>query len=304
MTLAATGKLDTILVATDFSETAEASLDWAIDLAKRHGASIDLVHSLALPNEVSDYIPSSHSMTEELQRAALNRLDESASRARNQGVEVKPELLLGLPSRNILEAAETDPAADLIVIGTRGLTGIRHLLLGSTAERVVKNAKCPVLSVHPHDVEQHRPLETVLVPTDFSEDADLAITAAARLLPAGGEAARLILLHAYALPFEYTAYGTIPTSFDYLADTEGEALEKLNAKAAELAEAGLQVDVVAKEGYPPDAIVDEAKSSGADLIAMGTQGRSAIANLLLGSTAERVVQHAGCPVLTVPRPVE
>ena len=304
MTLAATGNLNTILVATDFSETAEAGLDWAIDLAKTHGASIDLVHALTLPNQVADYVPSPQVMSDELQQAALRRLDESAGRARDRGIEVKPELLLGLPSRSILEAAESSPAADLIVIGTRGVTGIRHLLLGSTAERVVKNATCPVLSIHTGDVEQHRPLETVLVPTDFSEDAELAIAAAVRLLPRGGERARMILLHAYYLPFEYTAYGAIPTSFDYLADTEGEALERLRAKANELAEHGLEVEVLAKEGYPPDVIVGEANAANVDLIAMGTQGRSAIANLLLGSTAERVVQHAGCPVLTVPRPAE
>jgi nucleotide-binding universal stress UspA family protein len=206
-----------------------------------------------------------------------------------------------MPSRSILTAARTDPAADLIVIGTRGLTGIRHLLLGSTAERVVKNSKCPVLSIHPEDVEKHRPLQTILVPTDFSEDAELAIAGAIRLLPAGVQGARLILLHAYHLPFEYTAYGAIPTSFDYLADAEGEALEQLKSKAAELAEEGFEVEILAKEGYPPDVIVEEAKKAGADLITMGTQGRSAIANLLLGSTAERVVQHAECPVLTVPR---
>lgn len=304
MTPEGSGKLNTILVATDFSETAEAGLDWAIDLAKAHGASIDLVHALVMPNEAADYIPSSHHLGEELQQAALNRLDESAGRARDRGIEVKPELLLGLPSRNIVKAAAASPAADLIVIGTRGLTGIRHLLLGSTAERVVKNAKCPVLSIHPNDVEKHRPLETILIPTDFSEDAELAIAAATRLLPAGGTKARLILLHAYHLPFEYTAYGAVPTSFDYLADAEGEALEQLKTKAADLAEEGLTVEVVAKEGYPPDVIVGEAKAAQADLIAMGTQGRSAIANLLLGSTAERVVQHAECPVLTVPRPAD
>lgn len=304
MTPEGSGKLNTILVATDFSETAEAGLDWAVDMAKAHGASIDLVHALVMPYEAGDYTPSSHHMTEELQRAALTRLDESAGRARDRGIEVKPELLLGLPSRSILEAATSTPAADLIVIGTRGLTGIHHLLLGSTAERVVKNAKCPVLSIHPNDVEDHRPLQTILIPTDFSEDAELAVAVATGLLPEGSSGARLILLHAYHLPFEYTAYGAVPTSFDYLADTEGEALEKLKTKAAELAQEGFEVEVLAKEGYPPDVIVGEAKAANADLIAMGTQGRSAIANLLLGSTAERVVQHAECPVLTVPRPAD
>ncbi len=296
-------RLSTILAATDFSETAEAGLDWAIDLAKAHGARIDLVHALMMPNQMGDYLPSPPDMSEQLRQAALARLDESAARARDRGVEVQPELLLGLPSRAILEAAEAS-SADLIVVGTLGLTGIRHLLLGSTAERVVQRAACPVLTIHPGDVEQHRPLRSVLVPTDFSHDAGVAIEGALRILPPGGETARMILLHAYHLPFEYTAYGAIPMSLDYLADSEGEALEKLEAARAELAQDGLEVEILAKEGYPPDVIVEQAEAAKVDLIAMGIQGGSALANILLGSTAERVVQHAGCPVLTVRRPAD
>ncbi len=294
-------RLSTILAATDFSETAEAGLDWAIDLAKAHGARIDLVHALMMPNQMGDYLPSPPDMSEQLRQAALARLDESAARARDRGVEVQPELLLGLPSQAILEAAEAS-SADLIVVGTLGLTGIRHLLLGSTAERVVQRAACPVLTIHPGDVEQHRPLRSVLVPTDFSHDAEVAIEGALRILPPGGEGARLILLHAYHLPFEYTAYGTIPMSFNYLEDTEGEALEKLGAIKTTLAQDGLEVEILAKEGYPPEVIVEQAEAAKVDLIAMGIQGGSALANILLGSTAERVVQHAGCPVLTVRRP--
>ena len=239
-------------------------------------------------------------MNDELRQAALARLDQSAGRARDAGVEVQPELLLGLPSQTILEAAKAS-SADLIVVGTLGSTGIEHMLLGSTAERVVQRATCPVLTIHPGDIEQHRPLRSVLVPTDFSDDAELAIDAALRILPAGGDVARLTLLHAYHLPFEYTAYGTIPTSLNYLEDSEGEALEKLEAARTELAQDGLEVEILAQEGYPPDVIVETAESTKADLIAMGIQGGSAISNLLLGSTAERVVQHAGCPVLTARR---
>ncbi len=294
-------KLGTILVATDFSDTAEAGLDWAIDLAKAHGARIDLVHALMMPNQMGAYLPSPEDMNEQLRQAALGRLDESAVRVRDAGVEVQPELLLGLPSQTILEAAAAS-SAELIVVGSLGTTGIKHMLLGSTAERVVQQASCPVLTIHPGDVEQHRPLRSVLVPTDFSHDAELAIEAALRILPAGGEVARMTLLHAYHLPFEYTAYGPIPTSLNYLEDSEGEALEKLEAKRSELAQDGLEVEILAQEGYPPDVIVETAKATGADLIAMGIQGGSALSNFLLGSTAERVVQHAGCPVLTVRRP--
>jgi len=287
--------MKTILVATDFSDTAQSALDWAIELAQPHGACIDLVHALPLLSRSADYLPSPPDMNAELNAAAVKRLDKTAARVRDRRIEVRTHLITGLPSEKIVEAAAT---ADLIIIGTLGLTGVSHLLLGSTAERVVQRAPCPVLTVHPGDIDQHRQVKTVLVPTDFSDNAQLAIRAALTLLRPQNEERRLLLMHAYHLPFEYTAYGTIPTSFNYMKDVEGECLEKLQAIAAGIDEENLSVEVVAIEGYPPDTIVAEANRAAADLIAMGLQGRSRLAHLLLGSTAERVIQLAGCPVLT------
>lgn len=289
-----------VLVATDFSQTARAGVDWAIEIAKDHGARIRLVHGLLLANRMTDYVPAPPDFTAALQAAAAARLEEVCDHVRSAGIEVSSDLRLGLPSQAILEAVREE-GADLLVIGTRGLTGVSHLLLGSTAERVVQHSTCPVLSIHPGDEERRRRIRTVLVPTDFSRDAESATTAATRLLGDDVEGARIVLLNAYHLPFEYTAYGTIPTSIDYTRDVEGAAQEKLAEIAAALAEDGLTVETRAIEGYPPEVIVDEAETAGADLIAMGTHGRTGLAHLFLGSNAERVVQNAKCPVLTVRR---
>jgi nucleotide-binding universal stress UspA family protein len=293
-------QIKSVLVATDFSETARAGVDWAIEIARDHGARIRLVHGLLLAHRMTDYVPAPPDFTEALQAAAAARLEEVCDRVRQAGIEVSSDLRLGLPSQAILEAVREEEA-DLLVLGTRGLSGVGHLLLGSTAERVVQHSTCPVLSVHPGDHERHRRIRTILVPTDFSRDAELATAAATRLLGDDVEGARIVLLHAYHLPFEYTAYGTIPMSVDYTRDVEGAAQERLAEISAALADSGLEVEVRAIEGYPPEVIVDEAESSSADLIAMGTHGRTGLAHLFLGSTAERVVQHANCPVLTVRR---
>ncbi len=294
-----------ILVATDFSETAQAAIDWAVEIARPHRAKIHLVHGLTLPTTIPDYLPGNVDLGEEVRRAALARLAESAARiAADGGVEVEPDLRIGIPSQAILEA-EAAIHPDLIVVGTRGTTGLTHLLLGSTAERVVQRANCPVLTVHPKDAGHHRPIRTVVVPTDFSTDADQAVTTAGRLLHRLQRELKMVLVHAYHLPIEYTAYGPIPTSTNYLQVVGEEAKERLDAMAAELAggPSGLEtrVETVCREGYAPDVIVAEAEAFGADLIAMGTHGRSGLAHLLLGSTAERVVQHAPCPVMTVRR---
>lgn len=293
----------TVLVATDFSDTAQAGIDWAVELARTHQAQIVLVHGVMLPNRATDFVPSPPDLTEKLQEAASGRLNEAAERASGRGAEVITDLRIGLPSQAILEAAE-ERAVDLVVLGTRGLSGLQHLLLGSTAQRVVQHAKCPVLTVHPGDIDQHRQIRTVLVPTDFSRDAELSTSVALDLLAKQPGETTLVLLHVYHLPYEYTAYGSIPTSLDYFKDVEGAAEERLRDLAEPLASEGLSVKTVAREGYPPEVIVGEAEAIGADLIALGTHGRSGLTHLLLGSTAERVVHHASCPVLTVRRQEE
>jgi len=296
-------KLERLLVATDFSATARSGLDWAIEVAKTHDATIDLVHALLVPNRATDFVPSPPDFSESLQEAASGRLSEVTEEVKQTGVSVNSELRLGVASQVILQAA-SDLDSDLIVVGTRGLAGLKHLLLGSTAERVVQQAPCPVLTVHPGDIDQHRRIRRILIPTDFSEDASSIHEAALTLLGELKPDAGIILLHVYHLPYEYTAYGAIPTSLDYFKDVEGAAEDRLAELAQPLRERGVSVETMAKEGYPPEIIVDEAENAGADLIAMGTHGRSGLAHLLLGSTAERVVQHAKCPVLTVRRTSE
>jgi nucleotide-binding universal stress UspA family protein len=295
-----TAALAQVLVATDFSETAEAALDWAVAIARHHGARVHLVHGLTLPSPLPDYVPSGADFGQELHRIAQAKLEETAARVRQTGLAVDLDVLVGVPSQVIVRAAE-EAGADLVVLGTRGLTGITHLLLGSTAERVVQRCPCPVLTVHPGDRGRHRTIRTVVVPTDFSGGAGEAARRALRLLAPLDGGAHLVLVHAYHLPIEYTAYGPIPTSVNYLSDVGADAQERMDRMAKELAREGLTVETATREGYAPDVIVEEARERDADLIAMGTHGRTGLAHLLLGSTAERVVQHAPCPVMTVRR---
>jgi len=291
-------KLGTVVAATDFSTTADVALDWAMALARQHGARLCLVHALTLPAPLPDYIPSGNDFGQEMHQIALRKLEETAQRVREAGLEVELEVPIGVPSQVICRVAE-EAGAGLVVIGTRGLTGITHMLLGSTAERVVQHAPCPVLTVHPDDGDFAEPVRTILVPSDFSPHAEAAARVARAYLCAAGAPAKLVLLHAYHLPIEYTAYGPIPTSVNFMADVGADAIEQLDLAAAELRAEGLEVETVAREGYAPEVIVDEAEARGVDVIAVGTHGRTGIAHLLLGSTAERVVQHAKCPVMTV-----
>jgi nucleotide-binding universal stress UspA family protein len=298
-----------LLVATDFSQTADAALEWASELARLQGARLELIHAVTVPPSFDlDAVPGmpagpGYGFVEEVQEKALARLGQAAVGLRDRGTHVSTHLGVGVPSAAIVQRAEEVKAAG-IVMGTRGLTGLRHLLLGSTTERVIHRASCPVLTIHPSDVGRHRPIRTILVPTDFSQDAELAITAAHRLLAPVDRDARMILVHAFNLPIEYTAYGAIPTSIRYLEDAGLESERLLEEMRQRLLREGLEVETVAREGDPALVVAEEAERGGADLIAMGTHGRSALRQLLMGSTAERVLQHAPCPVMTIRRPEE
>lgn len=293
------GNLRTVLAATDFSAAADNALAWAEGIARAHGATLELVHALNLPLVAAETVAPTAEFLSEVEDAAKRRLTETVAQLKGRGCNVHARLSAGQPSQVILDLAH-GLSPDLIVLGTRGLTGFQHFLLGSTTERVVQHAACPVLSVHP-DNRPGGALRTILVPTDFSEDADLAAAAAQRLLACEPDA-RLILVNVYNLPIEYTAYGPIPLALNYLEDVGAEASARLDEKAAALRRAGLSVDSVIREGYAPEVIAAEAEHCQADLIAMGTRGLSGLRHLFLGSTAERVVQTANRPVLTVRRP--
>jgi nucleotide-binding universal stress UspA family protein len=136
-----------ILCPVDFSPSSERALDFAVDLAKALGAELDLLHVYQLPVYA---LPDGAMMagpefttrvTTESQRA-LTELCES----RASGVTTKTHLIEGIPYREIVRMGE-DLGVGLIVVGTHGRTGLRHLLLGSVAERVVRSAKVPVITV-------------------------------------------------------------------------------------------------------------------------------------------------------------
>jgi nucleotide-binding universal stress UspA family protein len=140
-------------------------------------------------------------------------------------------------------------------------------------------------------------VRTILVPVDFSKHAAPVIEWAAHL--AEEHESRLVLFHAYHLPVEFQQLEGAYLPPEFWTNVKSEAETTLEGHASELRKRGLQVDVVVREGYPATAIEEEAERQDADLIVIGTRGLSGLKHLLLGSIAERVVQKAPCPVLTV-----
>jgi nucleotide-binding universal stress UspA family protein len=140
-------------------------------------------------------------------------------------------------------------------------------------------------------------VKRILAPIDFSDNTPAILEWAAHLAEEHGGA--VTLLHAYHLPVEFQQLEGAYLPPDFWSSVRGEAETSLERHAAELRKRGVDVEVVVCEGYAGTVIVEEAEARNADLIVIGTHGRSGLTHLLLGSIAERVVQKAPCPVLTV-----
>lgn len=131
-----------IVVPVDFSEASERALRYAIDLAARLGAEIHLVHVWQL----SAYASPASELARGMERDLARDLEQLAARHAGSGVLLHRHLRLGIPYVEICQAAR-ELEADLIVMGTTGKTGLEHFLLGSVAERTVRSADVPVLTV-------------------------------------------------------------------------------------------------------------------------------------------------------------
>ncbi|HEB89383.1 MAG TPA: universal stress protein [Deltaproteobacteria bacterium] len=290
--------IERVMCAIDFSETADLALRHATEIARRTQARLVLGHVIE-PLPVVSYpilmVPPDGEL--ELRRLATDRLEARAAALREAGLVVETRLEQGPPGPMLVELS-TEIGADLCVVGTRGLSGFEHLLFGSTAEYVVRHSASPVLTVHPGDEPLDRPMENVIVPTDLGPDSGEAIDLVVMLF-AGREHPRVTLLFAdrpvpYLEPFQHE----ILEEWHAPDTRKGEVESKLAPLADRLRAAGFEVESEIRDGPPVKVIVDLAEERGADLIVMNTRGRSTLAELFLGRTTKRIVQHAPCPVLT------
>ena len=279
-----------ILVPTDRSDPARRALEQAADLAARYDATITTLHvvdtrELGGGPEMDERTAAARAELD----AAIDDLD----------VEPTPEAAVraGIPSEEIIDYAD-ESGTDLIVMGTHGRTGVRRYLLGSVAEKVVRLSDVPVLNVHPAAVDVGAvPYERILVPTDGSDEASVAVDCATDLATTYGAA-----LHAVSV---VDTGGMAPdVQFDVIMDQlRNRAQAAVEAVAADATEAGVEdTQTAVLEGRAHDAIRSYADESGTDLIVMGTHGRSGLDRYLLGSVAEKLVRTASVPVLTVRLP--
>jgi nucleotide-binding universal stress UspA family protein len=285
-------RFENILFATDFSAAADQAIPYVKNIAKHYQSKLLALHVRpAVVNPMTQ--PSTWAIDIEYARSVdqQNRDQLSAT-------------FEGLPAEVIIEEGEILPSInktiqkyniDLVVIGTRGRTGIGKLLLGSVAEEILRNVTCPVLTVGPHaDTTPGTRAEfrEILYATDLSPESARAASYAISLAHEFG--ARLTLLHVVSESHP----GDLVTWSD-VQESSKELLRKLVEPEAQ----GLKkLEYFVERGDPAERILDVAHLRQVDLVVLGTRvpkGVPGAATHLPGAIAHKVVARAGCPVLTI-----
>ena len=293
-----------ILVATDFSPHADAALKQGVWLAERTGAKVTLAHSL--PNirrllESASYegkkdflYGEGSAFHHEVERESLAKMRQMLERAQIASDLVHPITLLGAPHLQITNAIQSD-GYDLVLAGTRGMSPWQQFLVGSTAKRLVRN--CPS-SVWIVKGESHAPPKRVLAATDFSDVSRKAVKEAVYI--ANQAEAELHLVHVIdSLDATEEILSRIPDGSSLRNEVNHEARRRLDDFVASLNLGTRPVQLHMSYGTPWQEIDLLIKHLHVDLVVLGTIGRSGIRELLLGNTAEKILDSCDCSILTV-----
>ncbi len=274
-----------ILAATDFSAQAHLAALRAAVLARELGIRRCVLLHVAPRRTFSpaDRARVMRHLQQELARQAR------ALKAQT-GVAFAPRLAHGVVVETLARQAER---FDLVVVGAQGAHPIRDFAIGTSAERLLRKIARPVLIVKREPAGAYR---QVLVPVDFSNAARDALGLARQVAPG----AELSVLHAFDVPFEGKLRVSGVAEEDVLRYRRQAREQARSGMEALLGKAGEGVQRLVAHGYPSKVIPRIQAEIGADLVAIGKQGRSALEDLLLGSVTLHTLAAADCDVLVVP----
>ena len=297
-----------LLLTTDFSAYARRAYFPAVRLAQELGAPIRLLHVAQSPQEYTTAPLFGGNWLESDLQALRDRLEGEARRLRRRGVSVETVLCAGSPGKEIIEMAGECVG---IALATHGYGGAKGRLFGSTATRIIREARTTLLTVGP--AAKDGPVERVLVPIELLESPCDAVLD--ELWRMGRHPIQIELYHALIWPLFVRAEPALgdhvatPKSSVVLADAQ----KRLEALAAMVREGPARIGggrvvikatvtaVVEAAQRAPVAIADRIRAMDADLVIMSAHGTHGLTRLLVGSVTEEVIRRAACPVLTYPR---
>ncbi len=275
-----------ILVPVDFSKPAMNAAEVAADIARKTGAQVILLH--VIEEIVGDSVKvtgdtgvgktwESKVYTVKLVEKAKKQLAKLAEDPRFEGVRTRTELRLGTPYHG-MNAIISEQKVDLVVMGTAGRTDLESMIIGSNTEKVVRSARCPVLTVQ--DKPANKVFKDIVYATAMSKDEEVFSRIVRATQKVYDSTIHLVRINT---PGNFQRDAVVKK---YMADF---------AKKLQLKNFTINVfnDITEEEG-----IIYFAESIGADMIAMATHGRTGFAHVLAGSIAEDVVSHSKRPVLT------
>lgn len=288
--------LNRLVAATDLSAPARHAVERAASVSQATGAQLDLVH-VATPAPIERLRRLAGQIPSDLEKRMLdaphNAMQELAKAvARRHGVTAQVHVASGSLLAELRQHTETINA-DLVVLGARGASFMRHMLLGSTADRMVSRATRPMLVVKQ---APHEPYKTVLVPVDFSAASLRSI----RLAQAVAPGAALILLHAFDVPFEgMMEFAGVQTDQiqQYRANAHQEARQNMEALCLQAGLNPALTPALVMHGNPSLVLVQQEQEFDCDLIVMGKQGESSVEDMLLGSVTRYALAQSQCDVL-------
>ena len=284
-----------LLLAAESSEFSEGAIREAISLSKRCGSKLTALSVIESNPEFGSMAPA---ILEKMEKEVLTHLDSVKARARQEGVACETITYEGEDSYKYIVEEAVKQKSTMIIMGRRGKKGFRRLVMGSTTAWTIGHAPCSVLVV-PRAAQVE--FKSVVVATDGSKYSAVAASEAIGIAKRNN--AKLTALA--VVPADIA----MPTDIDFaaiqrekLADQDLQAAEK-NAKVVKDAaqKAGVDAQAFVMSGKPADAIIEIAKDKSADLIVVGSHGRTGLDRLLMGSVAERVIVMSSCAVLVVKR---
>ena len=295
-----------VLLATDFSRCAARALEYALAITSWWKAELHVLHVLEFLPGMNPEYPVNQMYLDQLRKEAAHHVNDIQKRAADASLPIRTIIDLGIPSQRI-EAVTAQLGADLIVMGTHGRTGLEHVLVGSTAERVIRTASCPVLTIKAGSDEPQQitvqadvaKFRRLLIPIDFSASSLEALEYGVQFAKQLGSA--VTILHA----LEPVAYGldfTLGRSVEW-REQKDHLQGRLEVLCALCTSNGVKAESVLKAGLPADSIREYVTLRKPDLTIMGTHGRRGISRMLSGSVAEGMLRLAPCPVVTVRTPV-
>jgi len=279
-----------IMLATDFSERSDRALRRATLLARQFGGTLSIVHVVD-DDQPRRIVDSERNVASELLRELHNTLQKV------DGISSKTRVMLADPFAGIARAAEEE-APDLLVIGSHRRQALRDVFVGTTAERTIRSVDCPVLMVNAPPVGSYR---HVMLTTDMSEGAENAVRACVALGLVSQ--ADVSFLYVYDAPATRLAMSHTVATDDREAYREEQRQEAAKILARFVKRTGMRSSrQLVRFGLrtTADEILEATREEEANLIVLGTEGRSGVAKFFLGSVAESVLRSADRDVLAVP----